>query len=451
MTPPRPLIFISHARPDDDELTRWLCGRLSAYGYRVWADLEQLHGGDPFWNDIQQAIRNDAARFLVIITNVSFTRNGVLNEITEAADVSRTLGDPRFIIPIRGDNIPWSEFPIQIKQLNGLDFSTDWVTDFKTLLETLENGAVPRNAGDPEVARVTELLVQGRQSIRRAPDHALLNRFDILQLPTRIHYFHTSLSAANLSKLQPGIAVPCAAHDRLLVSFSDLKTLQAAVPPEVELEQRYTVPLTMFLSGQADKTPVFTRRQTHNYLASILRTGFEEFLRGAGLVQFDRRWFVPRDWREDNQGRYQRKGGKEHYRVLVGKAKDLTWHFAFSFKVYASVPQRIQIIPHVLFSPDGISPLQDQKQLRRRHCKLWWNDKWRDLLLALCGELFGRTAPSGVISLGGAACMTIATSPVELELPVTYSADSAYLPNSDDEEPDWDAFDERDPNGEVAE
>jgi hypothetical protein len=33
----RTWVFISHARPDDDELTRWLCGRLTARGYRVWS------------------------------------------------------------------------------------------------------------------------------------------------------------------------------------------------------------------------------------------------------------------------------------------------------------------------------------------------------------------------------------------------------------------------------
>jgi hypothetical protein len=45
--------IISHTRPEGDDLTRWLCGRLTAHGYRVWADLEQLLGGNPFWGDIR--------------------------------------------------------------------------------------------------------------------------------------------------------------------------------------------------------------------------------------------------------------------------------------------------------------------------------------------------------------------------------------------------------------
>src|SRR5262245_54490025 len=123
----RGVIFISHARPADDEITRWLCGRLTARGYRVWADLEQLLGGERFWADIQRVIRNQTAKFITIMSRTSVIRTGVLDELAEAVDVSKTVGDQKFIIPIRADDIPWSEFPIQLKQINGLDFSEDWM------------------------------------------------------------------------------------------------------------------------------------------------------------------------------------------------------------------------------------------------------------------------------------------------------------------------------------
>jgi hypothetical protein len=436
----RGTIFISHARPADDELTRWLCGRLTARGYRVWADLDQLLGGDRFWSDIQRVIRQDTAKFITIMTHISVTRDGVLNELAEAADVSKGLSDPKFIIPIRADDIPWSEFPIQLKQINGLDFSEDWMRNFGTLLKTLEAGGVPRAAGDPEVARNAELLVQARQRIQRRPSEALLNRLNIVELPERIHYFHTSMSATDLAIAAPGLALPCAAHDRLLVSFADLAAIQAAVPEgmTLELEHRHSLDLGLFLDGSARRGPAVTRQQAHNYLSAILRGAVERQLRNAGLIQFDRRWFVPRDWRADNQARYWRADGKESYRVLVGKSKDLTWHFALSFKVFASAPRRIQLIPHVLFSIDGITPLADQKQLRRRRCKLWWNDKWRDLLLAFCSELFGHREQVTAITLGGGSRMKVETTPMRLTLPVSYSTESAYLPDSEDEAAEWD-------------
>lgn len=441
--PPRQTIFISHGRPEEDDLTRWLCGRLSARGYRVWADLEQLLGGDPFWTDIQEAIRTQAARFLILVSRTSVTRTGVLNELAEATDVSRLINDERFIIPIKADDLPWSEYPIQLKRLNGLDFSSDWTRDFGTLLKTLEKANVPRDAGDAEVARTAEMLVQARQTIRCTPDVAILNRVNITDLPEQIHYLHTSLSSANAAQLATRITVPNAAHDRLLITFADIDTVRAAVPSEVFVEERHTLTLNEFTSGEPKRGPVVSRQQAHNYLAAILRMSIENFLRSAGLVQFDRRWFVPRDWRPSNQGHYLREGGKEHFRVLVGKAKELTWHFAISFKVFASEPRRIQLVPHVLFSNDGVTPLADQKQLRRRHCKLWWNDKWRDLLLAFTSELLGR-GETASIALGGSSNMNVVPSLMRLTLPVTYSTESAFVPESEDEVDDWDGPEDHD-------
>jgi len=432
----RGIVFISHARPDDDELTRWLCGRLTARGYRVWADLEQLHGGEPFWSDIQRVIRENTVKFIAIMSNASVTRKGVLDEVTEAVDVAKRLSDPKFIIPIRADNIPWSDFPIQIKQLNGLDFSGDWLRNFGSLLKALETGNVPRSEGNAEVQRIAGLLVQARQTLLRAPSEALFNRLNVLDLPERIRYFHTSMSGSDLAAAAPSLSIPCAAHDRLLVSFADLDSLRTAVPEgmDLELEFRHETSLDEFLRGHASSGPDLTRQQAHNHLSAILRSAVERHLRQAGLVQFDRRWFVPKDWRPDNKGHYWRPDGKTAYRVLVGLSKELTWHFAISFKVFTSSPARVQIIPHVLFSQDGITPLADQKQLRRQRCKLWWNDKWRDLTLAFLSELFGHQQVSGEVSLGGNARMKVATSPVRLTLPVSYNAEKSYVPDTEEEE-----------------
>lgn len=432
---PRKIVFISHARPDDDELTRWLCGRLTARGYHVWADLMQLLGGDPFWTDIQSTIRYDTIRFLTIVTRVSVGRKGVRDELAEACDIARKLNDNRFIIPIKGDDLPWDEFPIQLKQFNGLDFSGDWSKDFSTLLETLERDQVSKDAGDSEVSRVASLLVSARQQINHQPDNAFLNWLPILRVPEHVHYFHTSASAKDLQAMCGLIDLPCISRDRLLLSFADIDAVRAAVPREIEVEHRYTVTLADFLRGNPGGAPQVDSREAQNHLSNIIRQAFERFLKDKGLVQYDRyRWFVANNWRDGNVGRYQKDEGKEGYRVLVGKAKELTWHFGISAFVRAGEPRRLHIMPQVLFSPDGVTPLEDQKQLRRRHCKLWWNDKWRDLLSALLAELFSIGSVSAAISLGGAATMEISARLQAIELPVNYSAEDAHVLEADDDE-----------------
>lgn len=432
----RRTLFISHARPESDDITRWLSGRLTARGYRVWADLEQLHGGDEFWADIERTIRTECVRFIILVSRTAITRKGVLDELAEACDVARRLKEDRFIIPLKADDLPWDEFPIQIKRLNGLDFSSDWSSGLTQLLETLEVANVPRSEGDPEVGRVAELLSTSRNRIHERAEPALLNWLPITCLPQEIRYFHTSYSAADLGAARGQISIPHAPRDRLLLSFADEASVRAAVPQQMEVELRYRMGLPEFLSGKPENGPRMKPSDAQNLLSDVLRQAFENELRHKGLVQFDHRWFVPEGWRPDNKGRYAKNAADEGYRVLVGKSKELTWHLAISVFVYIAEPVRLQLMPHVLFSPDGITPLADQKSLRRTRCKLWWNDKWRDLLLALLAELWGKDAHSANVSLGGNSSMTVATRPVLLELAASYSDEEAFVPDADDD-PEW--------------
>jgi hypothetical protein len=434
---PRQTIFISHGRPEEDGLTRWLCGRLTARGFKVWADLEQLHGGDPFWADIERTIRTESVRFLILVTRTSVTKKGVLDELAEATDVAKSLNDDRFIIPLKGDDLPWHEFPIQLKRLNGLDFSSDWLKGLSELLETLEAGGVPRLTGDPEISRVATLLTTSRHQIKPRSEGALLNWLVVKDLPGEINYFHTSYSAKDLAASRDRISIPHAPQDRLILTFADVDALRGAVPADMEIEPRYSMPFEEFLSGTPKHGPRMQPYIARNLLTEIIRQAFETRLRKQGLVQFDRRWFVPSDWCVENKARYLKPGGDVGYRVLVGKSKELTWHFAVSVWVHASEPRRIQLIPHVLFSPDSAKPLADQKSLRRSRCKLWWNDKWRDLLQAFLGELFGRELDTAPIDLGGEATMTLQARLLLVQLAASYSEDNAYVPDTEDEEATW--------------
>jgi len=435
-TPARDTIFISHARPDEDDLTHWLSGRLTARGYRIWADLERLVGGSPFWSEIEATIRNRAARVIILVSRSAVTRKGVLDELAEAGDVARRLNDDRFIIPIKVDDLPWDEFPIQLKRLNGLDFSSDWSRGLSELLAALESGSVPRSAGNPEVSRVSDLLTRSRTRVLSQPENAYLNWLPILSLPQSIHYYHTSYSATDLSRARAQVSIPHAPRDRLLLSFAAEEVVRRAVPGNMEIEPRYSMSLSEFLSGQPKRGPKMKPYEARDLLTEILRQAFDAMLRERGLSQFDNRWFVPRDWRSDNKGWYLRKPDDETYRVLVGKSKELVWHFALSAYVFVDSPARIQIIPHVLFSPDGVTPLADQKQLRRTRCKLWWNDKWRDLILALLAELFDTNVESVAIGLGGSASMSIGPRLMTLALAASYVADDAFVPDFE-EDVDW--------------
>jgi TolB-like protein len=141
----RDTIFISHATPEDNDFVRWLGGRLIEHGYTVWADVFHLKGGVPFWSSIEHVLRHRAAKVLFIVSRGSIdpARSGVRNELSVADGLRRSLPDPAFIVPIRVDDTPFDQLPIQIHQLNALDFSASRDARFADLLDTLVSAGVP--------------------------------------------------------------------------------------------------------------------------------------------------------------------------------------------------------------------------------------------------------------------------------------------------------------------
>lgn len=67
----RDTIFISHATPKDNDFVRWLGARLTGHGYKVWADLFGLKGGTPFWNTIEDALREHACKMILVVSKTS--------------------------------------------------------------------------------------------------------------------------------------------------------------------------------------------------------------------------------------------------------------------------------------------------------------------------------------------------------------------------------------------
>ncbi|MGX5673991.1 toll/interleukin-1 receptor domain-containing protein [Thermomonas fusca] len=431
---PRTLIFISHATPQQNAMTLWLSSRLTLAGYSVWNDVERLDGGDPFWADIQHAIRSDAAKYLLLASRFSVTRNGVLRELTEADNVASKLGDRSFVIPLRVDDIPWDEMPIQANQSNGIDFSKDWGVGLGKLLATLEKDGITKKAGPTEIEKICSLYTRASAKVRSEPASALVNALRIRSLPDKVVYSFAALaSESELREQKPKIEIACEQHGRLLVSFANMGAMLASAPAELGLEHRCTLTTEEFLSGGAATGPQMNLGDARNRLTSVVRQAIEGHLSSMGLKRFNfGTWYVPVNWLNGKKATYQRNDGTAAYRALTGKAKDHTWHFGFSLKVFIG-DATVRLTPQVLFSADGGEPYQNQKQLRRRHCKLWWNDTWRDRLQALVSELFAETGGLVDISAGGGASILLEGGLLRAAMPVSYSEDDAYLPDEEDE------------------
>lgn len=138
------IVFVSHANPEDNAFATWLTGQLTLIGYSVWSDVTQLIGGELLWDDIEEAIRTKAAKFVAVLSKRAQQKPGVLDEIDVAVRVERSKGIKRFVVPIRVDDLPYREVRANIARKNVIDFSENWASGLRALLEALERDKVPR-------------------------------------------------------------------------------------------------------------------------------------------------------------------------------------------------------------------------------------------------------------------------------------------------------------------
>ena len=136
-------------------------------------------------------------------------------------------------------------------------------------------------------------------------------------------------------------------------------------------------------------------------------------------------WF-PDGFAERNKVYFTGPGADS--RILCGRTKGKYWHLGISGKVLLEPVPCLALRAHILFSDDGSELWSSHKRMhkkRRRVFKTWWNDRWRDFLLAAVtwisrdSEYF--ELPLGVNVSGAPVSLRVMTSPVLFTSPVTYA------------------------------
>ena len=188
MTPPRDVLFISHANPEENEFAQWLTLKLAGFGYHAWSDVTRLLGGEDFWHDIELAIRQHAVKVLYVLSRSSNQREGTLLELKVAHDVRKKESLSDFIIPLHIDDLPFNEINIQLSNLNAIDFSREWASGLKQLIVKLERDGVPKNPsfGLDAVRQWWENAFNVEEGITSAEEIHLSNWFP-LQLPPTVY------------------------------------------------------------------------------------------------------------------------------------------------------------------------------------------------------------------------------------------------------------------------
>jgi hypothetical protein len=409
----RSVIFISHANPEDNAFATWLSGQLTLAGYSVWSDVTQLIGGETFWDDIEETIRQRAAKVIAVLSVSAQRKAGVLDEIDLAVRVERSRGLKRFVLPVRLDELSHSDVRANIARKNVIDFKDNWALGLHSLLSVLERDRVPRSshslAGD--LSRwVTKRCAQ-TSTLVSIPEKLTSNWLRIARLPEHIFLHNVSAPLDRIDSIAQSLRRPSFRYLRLIGSFAMAEDLQQDVSPEISVTEAYRIKLEDFLRGRPPELPGLPRWEANRLTVSLLRQAWNLCMERQGLRPFETAsrqlaWYMPKGRLEGNRIEFQDDDGKKRRKALVGwsERRKVFWHFAVEARPVLGELPHFVLKQHVIFTPDGITPVESKERmhlLRRRFCKNWWNDRWRDLLIAFLtwlNETEGCALSTGSIS-----------------------------------------------------
>lgn len=449
MTAPREVLFVSHANPEDNEFTRWLTLKLAALGYHTWSDVTRLLGGEDFWRDIELAIRQHAVKLLYVLSRSSNQREGTLLELKVAHDVRKKESFSDFVIPLHIDDLPFNEINIQLSNLNAIDFSRGWAPGLKQLVAKLEKDRVPKNPlfGPHAVRQWWDNAFNVEEGTTSADEIHLSNWFQV-QLPPTV-YTHAVIGL--MDGEEPTFPFPTSFRNGI-VTFAPAADVEPCLGT-LRIQSTVGTPTREFLSDEDWKIQRDNRDMVTYFLNEAWKMGvanrLEAYDMSGGRVAF----YFDMKTLPDPDVKFVGIAGKTSRRGLMGyktTAKGKRhWHFAFSARTAVHPEPVLMVRSHVLFSDDGQKLWESPTQMhraRRSQCKNWWNDDWRDRLLATMTWL-GDGKPTFALPLGSSVFGGVSIRPLEFASPVMLDEHARDEPEPDEEVRDDDEEEEEEPEG----
>lgn len=438
LTNKRDTVFITHAAPQDNEFALWLSSKLAMAGYRVWVDQRRLRGGEDSWDEIDRVLRHEAVKQIVVFTKYT-GKAGVKKELAIGEVMKAHLGDPKFMIGVRNDSAAFADAPPELIRGHILDAYPNWHDCLQGLFETLEEFKVPRTTSpDAQVLRtIVEAREDGRRFVATVPEALLTNWFPITP-PEYIRYYRFDGIQEQMKAWRKDCRIPSTEMGRLAGAFADPPAFLHASSFEQAMPTAYEIPFKDFVRG-TNLGPYVDRHGANRDIVNLLRQHFDQAAAARGLLPVEFAsgqigWFFPDGLVPANKVVCETSDGRRVRRSVSGKFKALRWHLCLIAKprIWPSLVYRIHA--NVVLSTDGKTPIPGEKthKRRRRLTKSWWNDVWRDRLLAAMSFLAGNKAT--ITMEAGHVQFEVSAWPLLVDVPVSYEASDPPLPSEEDDE-----------------
>lgn len=397
-------IFISHATPEDNEFTIWIASRLEMLGYQVWIDKDGLLGGERFWATIQKAI--NASKKVLLVYSANIVKNGILkqgieDEIEYAKTIASQNGYTDFIIPLHIDQSPYN-LAIGLPNINHIPFNGNWAEGLNQLKQKLDKDGIKYDEViNSSFANWYESTYVTNCQIKQKKEVYYTSWWTIKDMPQKFYMYQFTNKAQAKAVYDNNKDIPIALLSNIISSFESQLSYKVTrddgcyeVPPQHVFEYGISDILWGF---NTDRFP--SHKDVENHFKDFIRFVIYKILLRNGMKSTELSgkkivFYYPKidygfpiikfDYPSPTMSKSKRK-------TLGGKYKEKgSWHYGVSLRTLLFPIVGVSIKPHLVFSSDGNnieSNSSKQHAYRRNKGKNFFNEQWRDLLLAFIYSL----------------------------------------------------------------
>lgn len=449
-------IFISHATPEDNDFTIWLASRLELLGYEVWIDKNGLIGGEKFWETIDNVIRNETVKFLLVYSKNIFQKDndgnpiagklkdGVYKEYSFAESIGKQNSINDFIVMMNIDPSNYNLF-IGADRLNQIPFYENWANGFKQLEKKLQKDNVPKTPQETQTdfGSWYEQQFVSNNGITSKNELYYTNWWAINKLPEYYYLYQFQSPEQAAAIAEQFLDFPISKITNYLSSFEEKYEFTVSQNDNtcaIKPQNIFKIKITDVLIGfESNSFP--THRDSENHFKKLLKETFHKIMKNRGMFWYEMSnkrlayFYTPANL-SSLKTKFQyphRKKNQFKTKNLIGKHKSLgQWHYAVSVKPIFSPILGFSLRSHITFTSDGFNVWKNDKNeidtdkihsQRRAKGKRMFNEEWRDLFLAFLNALKKEDKIEIALS-----------SNFVLEMPVipqTYWADFGYFDPKD--------------------
>ncbi len=375
-------LFISCVSKDG-VFADWLTRKLTAEGYCVWSERFKLLGGEPYPDDLDEAIKNRTFRFLGLYSKASLNNQEVMRQRSLALSLrSEDIQD--FLIPLDVDGVNQEQLDSVTKTLQFVSFKDNWADGLKQLLKKLESIDCPRLL--PNGERIVAESFLGNDVRSDEEETLYSNCLRILQIPEIIHRFTVEgkIPKEKLNKLK----------SEWSCRKVDSNTFLSFHKPPTSIVEEYHV---NEIGGAIwANTTVINGISTFNLVSELIRKALivKCYQKGLQYCSEAKLLYFPSDLvNKDRLELIHPDSGSKTYVLSNGKRKhpsgrEYLYSLAPDFYVRQDLFDGFTVLIRIRVRLSGTTgkafTTKRTIDSRRKHlCKNWWNRHWLNRTLAV--------------------------------------------------------------------